>query len=72
MLLESSITLLENIYSAGVTHDDHIFKVQATGLLCYNTFYNGNLPPFYCNTVTPCYKAIFPWQLLCTDGKLPK
>jgi hypothetical protein len=29
--LESSIMLLENIYSTGITHDDHqIFIVQAT------------------------------------------
>ncbi len=37
MLLESSIVLLENIYSPGITHygiiyEHHIFIVQATGL----------------------------------------
>ncbi len=32
MLLEPSIMLPENIYIAGITHDDHhIFVVQATG-----------------------------------------
>jgi hypothetical protein len=35
MLLESSINLLEKIYSAGITHDDchlcDVFIVQATG-----------------------------------------
>jgi hypothetical protein len=35
MLLESSIMLLENIYSTGITNDDcHIFIVQATGWKC--------------------------------------
>ncbi len=33
MFLESSIMLLENIYSKGITHDDHhIFIIKATGL----------------------------------------
>ncbi len=32
MLLESSIMLLENIYSIGITHDDHnMFIAQTTG-----------------------------------------
>jgi hypothetical protein len=39
MLLESSIMLLENTYSTGVTHDDcHIFIVQATGPNPIKTF----------------------------------
>jgi hypothetical protein len=28
MLLETSITLLENIYSTGVTHDDHNMTIE--------------------------------------------
>ncbi len=37
MLLESSIMLLENIYSTGVTHaDPNMFIVQATGLNVLN------------------------------------
>jgi hypothetical protein len=38
MLLESSIMLLQNFYSTGVTHEDqNIFIGQATGVLrtCY-------------------------------------
>jgi hypothetical protein len=34
MLLESSITLQDKIYSTGVTYDDrHIFIVQSTGVI---------------------------------------
>ncbi len=32
MSLEVSFTLPENIYSTGITNDDHTFIVQATGI----------------------------------------
>jgi len=47
MLLEYSITLLENINRSGITHDNrhiHIFIVQATGLM-FNLYNSAsNLP----------------------------
>jgi hypothetical protein len=44
MALESSITILENIYSTGITHDDRhmmiikMFIIQATGAELYNFY----------------------------------
>ncbi len=35
-------------------------------------FYNGNLLPFYGNTVILCYKAVLPWKLPRNDNKLPR
>ncbi len=48
MLLESSIMLLEKIYSTGITQDDrHLrlsyFTVQATGQTCIHKTYFDNL-----------------------------
>ncbi len=38
----------------------------------YKTFYHGNLPSFYGNTVILCYNAILPWKLRWNGSKLPQ
>jgi len=38
MLLELSITLLENIYSTGITHDDHLMMIFIMMVICLTHF----------------------------------
>ncbi len=67
MTLEVSFTLIENIYTTGVNHDDdNIFKAQTTGLFCKHV----TIVIYYCNDSSLCYKTSdFCFKLVFVLGK---
>ncbi len=52
-------------------HSKWFYNIDSLGQ-CYKTFYRGNLPSFHSNTVIPCYKTLYPWEILWNGSKLPQ